>query len=103
DYRYSIIIENDISDYFFTEKITNCFASQTIPIYLGARKIDRYFDADGIIAVTEKQLANIEDVLKTCTRENYEARVQAVLRNYERVREYVNMQDYLYEHYLMKK
>ncbi len=70
DYRYSIIIENDISDYFFTEKITNCFAAQTIPVYLGARKIDRYFDGDGIIAVTEKDLANIEDVLKMCTREN---------------------------------
>lgn len=26
----------------------------------------------------------------------------AVLDNYERVKEYVNMQDYLYEHYLMK-
>lgn len=103
DYRYSIIIENDISDYFFTEKITNCFAAQTIPVYLGARKIDRYFDGDGIIAVTEKDLANIEDVLKMCTRENYEARLPAVLRNFEKVREYVNMQDYLYEHYLMKK
>ena len=89
--------------YFFTEKITNCFAAQTIPVYLGARKIDRYFDGDGIIAVTEKDLANIEDVLKMCTRENYEARLPAVLRNFEKVREYVNMQDYLYEHYLMKK
>jgi len=103
DYRYSIIIENDISDYFFTEKITNCFAAQTIPIYLGARKIDSYFDGAGIITVTEKGLENIEDVLKECTRENYEARLPSVFRNYERVREYVNMQDYLYEHYLMKK
>lgn len=102
DYRYSIIIENDISDYFFTEKITNCFAAQTIPIYLGARKIDQYFDGDGIIAVTEKDLANIEDVLKECTRNNYESRLSAVRRNFEKVREYVNMQDYLYEHYLMK-
>lgn len=100
DYRYSIIIENDISDYFFTEKITNCFAAQTIPVYLGARKIDQYFNADGIIAVTEKQLTDIESVLKGCTKEAYEEKLPAVLDNYNRAREYVNMQDYLYEKYL---
>lgn len=100
DYRYSIIIENDISDYFFTEKITNCFAAQVIPVYLGARKIDQYFNPEGIITVTEKQLGNIEEVLRLCTREAYEEKRAAILDNYSRVREYVNMQDYLYEHYL---
>ena len=35
-----------------------------------------------------------------CTKETYEAKLSAVLDNYERVQEYVNMQDYLYEHYL---
>lgn len=99
-YRFSFAIENNQTDYYFTEKITNCFAAQTIPIYLGARKISEFFNEDGIIFITEKDLENIEPVLKQCTKEEYERRLPAILDNYQRVQEYMNMQDYLYEHYL---
>ncbi len=100
EYRYSFSFENNISDYFFTEKLTNCFAAQTIPIYLGARRIGEFFNQDGIICITEKDLEDLETVLKQCTPEEYERRLPAVLDNYHRVQEYFNMQDYLYEHYL---
>lgn len=102
DYRYSIIIENSISDYFFTEKITNCFAAQAIPIYLGARKINEFFNEEGIIPITENDLGNIERVVKQCTKEEYERRLPAVLDNFARVQEYLNMDDYLYIHYTKK-
>lgn len=103
EYRFSIIIENNQSDYYFTEKITNCFAAQTIPIYLGARRIGEFFNEDGIIFITEKDLENIEMVLRQCTKEEYERRLPAVLDNYRRVQQYRNMQDYLYEKYLSVK
>lgn len=48
-YKFSIIIENDIDDYWFTEKILNCFATKTVPIYVGARKIDEVFNGTGIV------------------------------------------------------
>ena len=32
-FRFSIIIENDISDYYFSERLTSCFAAQTIPAF----------------------------------------------------------------------
>ncbi len=38
--------------------------------------------------------------IRQCTKEEYEARLDGVLDNYNRVQEYVNMQDYLYEHFL---
>lgn len=101
EYRYSIIIENDVSDYFFTEKITNCFASQTIPIYLGAKKINDYFNEDGIIAITEEELGNIENILKKCTKEYYEEHLEAVKDNYYRVHQYQNIYDWMYEHYFL--
>lgn len=102
DYRYSFAIENDITEYFFTEKITNCFAAQVIPIYLGARKISDFFNPDGIIFVTADDLkpGNIEKILAQCTIENYEARKDAILDNFERVKKYRNMNDYLYENCL---
>ena len=83
-YRYSIAIENDLTPYFFTEKILNCFAAQTIPIYLGATKIDKFFNADGIIQIGLDDCNHIEDILKRCTPEEYERRLPAVIDNYNR-------------------
>lgn len=102
-YRFSLIIENDRTDYYFSERLTSCLAAQTIPVYLGARKIGEFFNTDGMILLEKPDLAEAKRKIAECTRENYEARQQAVLDNYERVREYENMQDYLYEHYFMKK
>lgn len=103
DYRYSIVIENDVTDYFFTEKITNCFVSMTIPIYIGARKIDEYFNSDGIIKISEADFDNIDKVLSKCTKDEYENRLEAVKDNYKRALRYCNMDDYLYETYFMNK
>ncbi len=101
-YRFSMIIENDVSDYYFSERLTSCFAAQTVPVYLGARRIGDFFNTDGMILLGSADLKEAESLIAECTRERYEAMLPAVLDNYERVKEYVNMQDYLYEHYLMK-
>ncbi|MBR1486885.1 MAG: hypothetical protein IJ597_06485 [Synergistaceae bacterium] len=101
NYRFHIALENDITDYFFTEKITNCFAAQAIPIYLGEKKINEFFNPDGIIQISLDDLDNIERILAQCTPEEYERRLPAVLDNYERVKEYKNPYDYLYEKYFM--
>lgn len=103
EYRFSIVAENTLSDYFFCEKITNCFATQTIPIYLGARKIDEFFNPDGIIKIESQDISELESVLKQCTEKEYLNRLPAVLDNYERAQEYLNMDDYLYTHYLKEK
>ena len=44
DYQYHICIENITdTEYNITEKITNCFVSNTIPIYYGAEKVNEIF------------------------------------------------------------
>ena len=101
DYRYSIAIENYVSGYFFTEKITNCFASMTVPIYIGANKIDTFFNPNGIIQIKPTDLDNLEKILKRCTEKDYEDRREAIIDNYNRVIEYMNMDDYLYKHYFL--
>lgn len=96
-YRFSFAIENEISDYYFTERLTSCLMAQTVPIYMGARKIDEFFNPDGFIKITRADLNNLDNVLKQCNKEEYERRLPAILDNYERVQCYRNMQDYLYE------
>ena len=102
EYRYSIIIENDISDYFFTEKLTNCFAAQTIPIYMGASQINQFFNVDGIICISKKDIDHLDALLIRCTDAYYEERLPAILDNYKRVSSYRNVYDWLYENYFLK-
>jgi len=73
----------------------------TVPVYLGATKIDGFFNPDGIIKFTMED--DIENVLRQCTVQEYEARLPAILDNYLRVKkDYLNTYDYLYKRYFMQ-
>ena len=43
-FRYSVVIENCIEPHLFTEKILNCLACKTVPIYWGHETVKQYFD-----------------------------------------------------------
>ncbi len=90
EYRFTIAIENLVSPFYFTEKILNCFAAQTIPIYIGATEIGRFFNLDGIIPIRVEDLDRLEEILAQCTPEEYERRLPAVLDNYRRVQIFMN-------------
>lgn len=101
DYRYSIVIENYIDDFWFTEKICNCFANKVMPIYLGARQIDQFFNADGIL-----HMENADDIMFTVVRLQYEYgeylynnRMKAIEDNYQRVKEYDRFENWFYKNY----
>jgi hypothetical protein len=100
DYRFSIVIENEITPYGFTEKITNCFAAMTIPVYLGASKIDTLFNPYGIIKF--EMTDDIETVLKKCTKEFYNERIPAIIENFKKIINGKSSDDIIYENYLSK-
>ena len=50
-YKYSIAIENYSCDDYWTEKITDCFLSWTLPIYYGAKNITRYFPKESMLLI----------------------------------------------------
>ena len=97
DYRYNIAIENYIDDYYFTEKLLNCFASMTVPIYCGAPKIHEFFNIDGIITIKPTDLDNLEKILSQCSEKDYLQRLPAIKENYEKALEYSNIDDVLYK------
>jgi len=47
-YAFTVAVENCQQDYYFTEKLINCFLMDTVPIYRGCSGIGRYFDQRGI-------------------------------------------------------
>ena len=76
---FSVAIENQISDKWITEKVFDCFASGTIPIYGGTRRIAEHFNPDGIIFLDEDF-----DPSKL-TEDMYYERMDAIQDNLERV------------------
>ena len=51
DYRFHLVIENCRRDYFFTEKLIDCFLTGTIPIYWGCPSIHERFNIAGMITL----------------------------------------------------
>lgn len=94
DYCFSIAMENGTYPVMFTEKITDCFAAGTIPIYYGTDAIDKHFNKDGIIMLTDK----LE--LDTLSFDYYESKLDAVKDNFERTINLPIAEDYIYERYI---
>jgi hypothetical protein len=90
DYMFQIVIENDSYSTYFTEKVTDCFATGTIPIYWGAPDIGDYFNMDGIIVLDEHFEIN------SLTKELYYSKLSAVKDNFNRVQNMIGADDYLY-------
>lgn len=99
-YRFSVVVENAIEECLFTEKLTNCFACQTIPLYIGPKGVSRFFNEDGIIRVEKLSLEGLLDAARQCSEWEYLRRLPAVLDNYQRVQQFSNIIDLMYERYL---
>lgn len=101
DYMFSIVIENFIDDLYFTEKILNCFATGTIPIYVGAKNINSIFDKNGILQFDSfEEFNNIIDKL---SENEYYSRIEAVKNNFEKCKEFRSIEDYIYEKYFITR
>jgi len=77
-YMFSVVIENESYSTYFTEKIMNCFATGTVPVYLGSPDIGDYFNMDGIIILDSVgQVCNLSE-------KDYHSRKDAIQDNLER-------------------
>lgn len=103
DYMYTVVVENDIRPYQFSERLTAAFAAMTIPIYIGATRIGEFFNTDGMIILSaENARENLAKILPLCCEEDYRARLAAVKDNFERAQKYFSPFDYIYEKFLSR-
>ena len=93
DYMFSFAMENSVYNYNITEKITDCFATGTTPIYFGTPNIGKYFNADGIITLDD------EFNLDMLTPELYYSKMDAIKDNFKRANELLVCEDYMYLNY----
>lgn len=99
DYRYSFAIENNISPFWITERICNCFATMTVPIYLGSPKICDFFNEDGIIFINENDFDNMDKIISICNEKDYVSRLDAIQDNFDRVKKFYCLEDWIYSQY----
>lgn len=93
DYMYSVVIENCSVNTYWTDKIIDCFACGSVPIFYGNPNIGDIFNPDGIIEFTE--LDEIESIFEKIGPEDYERRIPAIQDNFERAKEYAIVEDYM--------
>ncbi|MDO7135399.1 glycosyltransferase family 10 domain-containing protein [Algibacter lectus] len=88
--KYAIAYENFRNDYYWTEKIADCFLSYTVPLYFGCQRIEDYFPKDAIIQIDPRD-KHIKQFLKEIVNSsNYNDKLEAlndardlVLDNYQ--------------------
>ena len=90
DYMFSVAIENGQYETYFTEKLLDCFATGTIPVYLGAPDIGNYFNKDGIVDLTEE--FEVSD-------EIYYSKIDAIKENLEKAKEMEVLEDFIWKNY----
>jgi hypothetical protein len=93
DYMFSVAIENGQYETYFTEKLLDCFATGTIPVYLGAPDIGNYFNKDGIVDLTDE--FEVSD-------EIYYSKMDAMKENFEKAKEMEVLEDFLWLKYFGK-
>ena len=78
--KFHICVENSIQKNYFTEKIIDCFASRTIPIYYGCPNLSDWFDMNGVISF--ETLDELDNILNNLTPELYDEKLTAIENNF---------------------
>ena len=68
-YKYHIAIENSSQPYYWTEKISDCYLTETFPFYYGCTNIGDYFPEEAYMPIDirqpEKAIAAIETTMNS--------------------------------------
>ena len=101
NYAFSVAIENNISsdDYYFTEKLIECFTTGTVPIYYGCPNIDKFFDIRGVLTFTTQE--ELDNILDNLSEEKYNSMLEYINYNFNKcVSDMVLHNDSLYDLHL---
>jgi Glycosyltransferase family 10 (fucosyltransferase) C-term len=77
-YRYSIAVENHSNPWYWTEKLSDCFLSWTVPIYFGCTRIDDYFPAEAMVRFDPSDHEAVEKIEAVIANDDWEGRLDAL-------------------------
>lgn len=100
DYMFQIVIENSKYDYYFTEKLIDCFKTGTIPIYWGCPSIGDFFDENGLIFFDNVE--ELSNIINKLNEEEYKKRINSVHYNFYEADKYLLSEKYMIENNLIE-
>jgi hypothetical protein len=92
DYYFSITIENERYSNYYTEKLMDCFATGTIPVYHGTPEVSTMFNMDGII------ILDSDFDINTLSSDLYFSKMDAIKDNFERCINHESADDYIFNY-----
>lgn len=98
DYRYSITVENCRYNWYFSEKLLDCFFTGTVPVYWGFPAIAEFFNPGGFIAFNN--VGELKAIIESMSDEDYRKRLPAIKDNFERAKRYACFERYMWENCL---
>lgn len=99
-YAFQIVIENDDSDTWFTEKLIDCFMTGTIPIFWGCKSITEHFNKDGMMIFNN--LDELDILLSVANGDYYNNCMPYIMENFQRALLYTSPEDWIWRNYLCK-
>jgi len=101
NFKYSIVIENDQTPGFYSEKLVDCLITGTIPIFWGADDIEETFNIGGMRLF--KTLDDLERVLNSIDKYGDSIVAKEIVEdNFETAKKYCCPEDSLWERFLHK-
>jgi hypothetical protein len=92
DYMFHVVVENASYDNYYTEKLTDCFVTCTIPVYWGWPSMAERFNTRGIVVLDD------QFDFGQLTEQLYLSKWDAVVDNYNRVCDLLSADDELFLH-----
>ena len=104
-YKYSIVIENNDIDDYWTEKISDVYLGYALPFYFGCTNIDHYFPKDSYIwiDINDPQKA-VQTMREAIENNEWEKRIEAIKQARELLLDKYNLfpfvANFVKEHYV---
>ena len=100
-FRFSIVVENNNCQDYFTDKLLDCFLTGTVPIVMGMRWLNQYFNETGIYHFdTMAELDVILTDIRLMGGQIYSSMTESIRYNYEAAQKYGICEDYIWKNIL---
>jgi hypothetical protein len=63
-FRFSIAVENERHQDYFTEKVLDCWLAGAVPIYFGAPNLDKYFPEDSFYSLKSLEFEDFRGLVR---------------------------------------
>ncbi len=77
------------------EKLIDCFATGTIPIYWGCSSIGDFFNTDGMLIFDN--MDELETILNDCNEDFYNSKLDVIRENFDKCKNFLLPDEHVYK------